>query len=155
MRHTKDVVIAAEGRDKGKRFLITEMSATQAEKWAARALLALGRGGFEYSAELRSVGMSAIAVAGLGALLRTHYEDVEPLLDEMMACVQIYPDPKASFTRALYPDDIEEVYTLAILRSEVFELHTGFSVAGALSNSEAPAETTDPNSDGTLTFRSQ
>lgn len=42
-RKTKLVTIAAEGRDKGKCFLIREMPAMQSEKWAIRAILALGR----------------------------------------------------------------------------------------------------------------
>ena len=44
-RKTKRVTITAEGRDKGKTFLITELPADQAERWAIRALLALIQSG--------------------------------------------------------------------------------------------------------------
>ncbi len=43
-RKTKDLVIA-DGRDKGKTFVITEMSVIDADNWANRALLAMLRGG--------------------------------------------------------------------------------------------------------------
>ena len=44
-------VPAAEGnRDAGKRFLIVEMPATKAEKWAMRAILALMRGNVDLPA---------------------------------------------------------------------------------------------------------
>ena len=42
-RKTKIVTIAAEGRDYGKSYLLTEMPALKAEKWATRAMMALIR----------------------------------------------------------------------------------------------------------------
>jgi hypothetical protein len=140
MRKTETVVIEREGRDKGKTFLITEMPAMQAEKWAARALLALGRAGVEIPDDAMGLGAAAIISAGLGAFRQMNFVDAEPLLDEMMSCVQIVPDPtkkdattQAPIVRALIDGDIEEVATLAQLRSEVIEVHTGFSVTAALS----------------------
>jgi len=44
-RKTATVTISAEGRDKGKTFFLTEMSAERSEEWGERALLALVRGG--------------------------------------------------------------------------------------------------------------
>ena len=38
---------AESGRDKGKQFLITEMSASQAENWAIKVILAIGNAGIE------------------------------------------------------------------------------------------------------------
>ena len=140
MRKTKTVTIAREGRDKGKTFLITEMGAVPAEKWAARALLALGRAGVEIPDDAAGIGAAAIIAAGLGAFRQMNFEDAEPLLDEMMACVQIVPDPtkrdamtQAPIARPMMDGDVEEVATLAQLRAEVIEVHTGFSVTDALS----------------------
>lgn len=154
MRKTKIVTIEAEGRDKGKSFLITEMSAMQAEKWAAKALLALGRAGAEISDEEIEAGMLGILAAGLSAFRKMAFMDAEPLLDEMLECVAFVPDlgrkdalTQAPLTRAvIWGDgqgdaDVEEVATLLTLRGEALEVHTGFSVAAALSNLAAAVQT--------------
>lgn len=142
MRKSTVVTITAEGRDRGKQFLITEMSAMETEAWAARALLALGRSGMEISDEAIEVGAAAALVAaGISSFRRLAFDDAEPLLREMMQCVTLIPDPTKTdpatgraMSRALIPDDIEEVSTLLKLRGEVLDLHLGFSVAAALSS---------------------
>lgn len=130
-------VEAQYGRDKerGKKFLLTEMSAVRAEKWATRALIALINSGIQLTDDEASAGMAGIAqVAARGAFKFTgggmSFAEFEPLLDEMLECVQI-KEPAA--TRTLTEDDIEEVPTLFLLRSEVLKLHTGFSLAERLS----------------------
>lgn len=152
-RKTELVTIPLEGRDKGKCFLITEMSAAAGERWATRALLMLGRSGIYVPEELQGAGMAVLARYGVSALLRVNYEDAEPLLAEMMRCVRFVPNQrKPEFSRDLVVtqdgegDDVEEVATLLYLRAKVFELHTGFSLADALSPMGAPAESTgNPN----------
>jgi hypothetical protein len=132
-RRTATVVIDAEGRDKGKAFLLTEMSASQAERWAARALLAIARNGVDIPEGIASAGLAGVAAVGLRALGGMAFDDAEPLLADMMACVQAIPDPaRPSVVRFLIEADIEEVATRLRLRMEVFELHLGFSVAGSL-----------------------
>lgn len=128
-----------EGRDKDKRFLITEMPATPSEKWAARAFLALAHAGIDIPDELRGAGMAAIAIVGITALSRVSWAEAEPLLDEMMACVQ---SVQPAITRPLIEEDIEEVATRVWLRGEVFELHTGFSLADIISMSADQAGST-------------
>lgn len=132
MRRTQIVNIAEEGRDFGKIFIITEMPASQAEKWATRALLALCKAGVDIDGATTG-GMAAFAVHGLQALSSIEFKDVEPLMDEMWACVKIQPGTDPSVTRFLVEDDIEEVATRLRLRLEVFSLHTGFSLADAQS----------------------
>jgi len=147
-RRTKTVMVQGEGRDRGKTFLITEMAARPAERWAMRAFLALGRAGVEIPDELQGAGMAAIAAVGIQAISRMSFEDAEPLLEEMMRCVRIIPDSRRpEFARDLVDyggdgDDIEEGVTRLLLRSEVFELHTGFSMAGAVLTSLASATET-------------
>lgn len=135
-----------EGRDKGKIFYITEMPASQAERWAMRAILALAKSGVDLPEDIASLGMGGLAAVGVRALAGLRYEDAGPLLDEMMSCVQYTPDPaKRHFHRPLIEngtegDDIEEVITRVELRREVLELHMGFSLPGARSNSvQTPA----------------
>jgi hypothetical protein len=132
MRKTIDVSIAADGRDKGKTFCITEMPALQAEAWATRALFMLSKAGATIPDSVLSGGMASMAaMAGVGiqALLYVPYEDAKPLLDELMRCVRI---KEIAVTRDLTPDDIEEIGTFFTLRGEALKLHVGFfPTAGA------------------------
>ena len=134
MRKTLDITINdAASRDNGKTFRITEMPASKAEKWAIRALLAVAKSGVELPPGALNGGMRVVAYLGLQALTNLQFEDAEPLLDEMMACVSIV-EPK--IVRALTEDDIEEVRTRINLREKVMELHLGFSVADGVSKSK-------------------
>lgn len=129
MREVKDVTITEEGRDKGKIFRITEMSASAAEEWAARALLAVTKSGLDIG-DAAGTGMAGIAVLGLQSFYRLGFEDIKPLMDEMFKCIAIVPDTKnLVFARPLIEEDIQEVKTRIRLRAEVFTLHTGFSLA--------------------------
>ena len=135
-RKSKVVVITTDGRDRGKHFLIMEMSASKAEKWAARILLLAMQSGVRVPANVQE--RAGIAYAGIYQLLTggMRFADVEPLLDEMMACVSYIPDMKnmPTNTRPLIEDDIEEVATRVHLRQEVLELHMGFSIGDGLSS---------------------
>lgn len=126
------ITIDADGRDKGRVYKITEMSASQAEMWAARLLLAMAKSGVDLPSDIASAGMAGVAAAGVRALAGIDYADAKPLLDEMMGCVSYVPEPSVpSRVRGLIEDDIEEVATRVRLRMEVFKLHTGFSLPGA------------------------
>jgi hypothetical protein len=133
--NTKDV-IGTIGRDKGKVFRITEMPAAKAEKWATRALLCLNKSGVQIPPNINGLGMVGVAILGLNIWLAgsIKFEDLEPLMDEMFVCVHVVPDPTANMlhSRPVKDEDIEEWTTRAWLRSEVIELHTGFSPAEAL-----------------------
>ena len=131
-RKSKTLTIAAAGRDQGKVFVITEMSALAAEKWSARAFLALARSGMDIPANIEEMGMAGIALVGARAFAGSEYEDLEPLLDQMLGCVQVKPDPgNPALTRPLIEDDVEEIATLLELRREVMGLHVDFSVVAA------------------------
>lgn len=134
MRKIKNIIITEEGRDKDKVFVLTEMAASQAEKWAARAVLALLKSGADLP---ETSGMAELAVAGLKALGQMPWELAEPLMDEMFACVKIWSDPSRTdvLPRPLVENDIEEIATRIHLRAEVFSLHTGFSFGAAPSTS--------------------
>lgn len=137
-RKTKTVTITSSGRDQGKVFFLTEMPATKAEKWAARAFLALAKAGLDVPEEAASAGVAGFAAMGLDAIGKLNWEDAEPLLDEMMGCVQVQPSPGITRPLVEAADDIEEVMTLLTIRKELLELHLGFSLAAAPSTS-APA----------------
>ena len=135
-RRTKIFTVVSEdpeNRDKGKNFLLTEMSAVQAEKWAARALLALLKSGIELPENAASAGLAGVAAVGIKAFGAIPWDLAEPLLDEMMSCVRFIPPAKNVEPMLLLPDMIEEVTTLLAIRKELLELHLGFSLAAKLS----------------------
>ena len=129
-RKVLDITVSAEGRDKGKVFQITEMPASQGERWALKAFLALAKSGVDVPEDIMSSGMAGIAILGLRALSGMSFFEAEPLLVEMFQCVKIIPDPsKPLVVRALIEDDIEEIQTRMMLRKETLMLHVNFSVA--------------------------
>jgi len=119
------------GRDAGKMFHIREQPALRAEKWAIRAIGALLSSGVSLPDDAASLGMSGMARIGLEALARVPFFQAEPLLDELMNCVMIVPDPsRPAAERTLVEDDIEEITSFSKIRAEVFKLHADFFLKG-------------------------
>lgn len=119
-------------RDYGRVYVITEMSASQVEDWATRAMLALGKSGVDLGNIGTDRGFAGIAILGFQALFRLDWKEVKPLLDEMMSCIKTRPNSKLpDFLTDLREEDIEELTTRLKLRMEVFELHAGFSIGGS------------------------
>ncbi|MDE3023115.1 MAG: hypothetical protein KGI54_14915 [Pseudomonadota bacterium] len=129
---TSTFTVTDNNRDKGKAFLITEMSADQAERWATRAFFAVMNAGAEIPDDMAGGGMAALASIGLSTLAKVPFEAAEPLLNEMMSCVQIIPNPaKPNIVRNLVDSDIEEVATRFKLKKAVWDLHVGFFMSAA------------------------
>jgi hypothetical protein len=128
-RRTAEVT-ATDGRDAGKKFLITEMDASRAEDWGLRALGAMSRSGVDMSPSIMSMGMAGFAMLGLKAFISAPFDEARPLLAEMFECVQRVEE-KA--TRALVENDTEEVSTRLFLRDEVLKLHVNFSILARVS----------------------
>lgn len=126
--------VETEGRDKSKKYLIKEMPASQAEEWAIRVMLGMGKAGIDIPDELLGEGMAGLVKIGLMNLMRIPYVEAQPLLAEMMACVKRI---ESAITRDLVEDDIEEVSTRLQLRKAIFELHTGFFATADQSTSES------------------
>lgn len=147
-RLERTFTVTTKGRDLNKQFLLTEMPARQSEAWGMRALLALARSGVEMPDNLASAGLAGFAIFGLRALAGVNFADAEPLLAEMLAQVQIIPDPsRPTVRRALIDDDTEEVATLLQLRKEIFELHAqAFIDAGLWAKVRENLGTTGPSS---------
>lgn len=141
MRKTKDLVISQDGsRDNGKLFILTEMPAAQAERWAARAFNSLARSNIEIPDSVAGAGIVGIFVIGMKMLFAMEWAVTAELMDEMLGCVVHVPDiaNNPGYTRPLVgslavADDVEEVETLILLRQEVFALHAGFTLAEAIS----------------------
>jgi hypothetical protein len=126
-------------RDNGKTFLLTEMSADKAERWAIRAVLALTNANVEIpegSLQAGMSGLAAILIHGVRSLAGLKHEAIADLLDEMLTCVQFQPAPNLPPQPLWLGENsqIEEVKTRLWLRLEVLELHLGFSLAALPSN---------------------
>lgn len=148
-RKTKEVPITLDGsRDKGKKFVITEMSAHDGEMWALKALRLAQRSGVDIPGGVQA-GMAGIAAVGIMTCLggSTNFDELKPLFDEMMASVEIVTDAKGS-TRRLVDDglnqDIEEIGTRIAIRKEWLNLHLDFSIADALSTSISTTASATP-----------
>ena len=126
-RNTKEIIIADAGRDQGKRFLLMEMPARPAEKWATRAFLALARSGVDIPEDIANSGWAGIAIQSLKTIAGVQFAEAEPLMDEMFKCIQFVPDtgiPRPLIDTGTDGDDIEEIMTRMKLRWEVVTLHT-------------------------------
>jgi hypothetical protein len=126
-----------ENRDKGKTFLITEKPAMEIEKWAYRAIMALGSSGIAVSAEIVELGVIGISLLAYQTFMGASFKEIEPLMDQMLECVQMVPSE--GVTMPLYAGSIEEVTTLTLLRKEILELHSGFTFAELASKLKAAA----------------
>ena len=122
---TKQITIE-HGRDKGRVFLMTEMSAAHADNWAMRALIALANGGVDLGGLSPQQGMMGMAGVALDALGRLKADDAIPLLNELLDCVQIIPEGGKPRPLNMDFNDVEDFTTLWRLLKEVFALHTDF-----------------------------
>lgn len=128
-RYKITVKIEEKSRDHGKVFIIEEMSAVAGEDWAYRAVLAMGRSGLDIPDHVAATGMAGVAkVFGFRALQGMRYEEARPLLDDLMACVQI---KIGDVVRDIMDGEIQESRTLIYLKYRAFKLHVDFSKADA------------------------
>lgn len=139
-REFADVEITG-GRDAGKVFRITEMSAEQGEWYAYRLAGVLMDADKDNSlASLQGLvgkagNLELLAQTGGSAIIQLMMKAdpgrMKPLLDEMKSCWQL--KCKNDFCRKLTENDIEEIGTLMMLRMKTIELHLNFFINGVQS----------------------
>lgn len=135
--------VADTNRDKGRLYKLTEMPATQAELWAARAFLGMANAGTDIPEDVQNMGMAGLARYSLSMIAQLRFDDARSLMEEMFGCVEFVPDPsRRDFSRKLVESDIEEISTRLKIRMEVLKLHLDFFEAVA-SSIRTPA-TTEP-----------
>lgn len=120
---------ATFGRDKGKTFLITEMSSYAGMQWATAAVLLLIEAGVKVPDNAKSMGIAAVADLDFSSLTGALPRDkVQNLLAEFNPCIQ-YAHGTNNVQALLYDDNsqIEEFVTWYELYAEVFKLHVNFS----------------------------
>lgn len=129
-RKTLIYTVSEDNRDKGKRFLLTEMPSLHAERWATRMLMGMVRSGVDLPPDIEKAGMAAIATVTFKAMAMIPFDIAEPLLNEMLTCIQVLPDPaNPDVTTPFSEYYVEEVETIIKLRKEVLGLHINFSTA--------------------------
>lgn len=151
MARRSELVTLTDGRDRGKQFRVHEMYADVGERWAYRALLAISRSGVNVPPGLLDQGWAGLAsmmpyliVIGFQGLSGARWEEIEPLLNEMMGCVMFQPPGNISEQPLGVGAtlQVEEVKSLGKLKMAVLKLHVDFSaVASPLATGEtAPAD---------------
>lgn len=139
-RKTLVYTITANNRDKGKKFLITEMSPRVGHAWATRVLFGIMNSGVDMPAEWLNNGMAGVAQAGFRAIGSIRPEMGEPLMLDLLTCVQAMPNPEdPNVLRSDWDADVEEATTIFQLQYKAFELCTGFSIPAAMLTSASAA----------------
>lgn len=138
-RNTKKITIN-KGRDKGKTFSITEMSAWDSNRWMISFLKQLAKSGNSLPTDISDLGIAGLlaVIQNEGDALKSptffkslmsvasniDEQDLFPLLDKLLTCVSLIT-PKGheiDFTT----DQIEDSSTFSTLYSEVFQAHVFF-----------------------------
>lgn len=149
-RKVMPLTITAEGRDKGKTFILHEMPSDQGERWFIRLVLALANAGAKVPEEILFAGAAGFAellptlrnslVVAIRAAQGLDYKELSALLDEMTPYIKWQPPGMpAPPEQNIFPGNnsqIEEVATWFKLRFELIQLHVGFSLAAAVSTTE-------------------
>ena len=121
------VTCQQEGADKGKMFVITRMSAFEADKWGRHCLQAAISSGADIPGAASGSGVAGLAAAGISIFGMMAPEKMDELLARLMRCVSVQPDPgNLSVRRSLHESDIEEIPTVLWLQKEAFALHVDF-----------------------------
>lgn len=120
-----------EGADKGKMFVITRMSAYEADKWGRHAVQAAIGGGGAIPGVTEGGGLAEVAAAGVGIFGAMDPARMDELIDQLLDCVAYVPDPAnpsvtIPFKLAARTDQIEEIPTVGWLQKEAFALHVDF-----------------------------
>lgn len=126
-------IVDDEGRDKGKEFLITEMSAWDADEMAQDIFRAMGESKFsEIPPDVIAMGCAGLATVGLSVISASSPDVARMLRDRLMATVQIIITNNGSQqVRAVKSIDFEEVSTIRQVMDKVFKVNFDFlAIAG-------------------------
>ncbi len=145
MLHPREatLVVEREGRDKGGVFVLREKPAYQASEWFMRATQLLVRSGVDVPPDIFRHGAVGFVTIGIGAALtglgRAPWNEVKPLLDELLACIVSYQPPGAVTPQtqaAVIKGQIAEPATFLWLYEEVSRYTWVFRCAPSSPNFE-------------------
>ncbi|MDZ9097537.1 hypothetical protein SND70_15945 [Escherichia coli] len=126
-------IVEDDNRDNGKEFIITEMSAWDADELAQDLFRSMGESGFSgIPADVIAMGCAGLATLGLNVLSAASPEVARKLRDRLMSTVQIVIAHEGSRqVRTVKPVDFEEVSTIRQVMDKVFKVNFDFlTIAG-------------------------
>lgn len=127
-------IVETEGRDKGKEFLITEMSAWDADSLAQDIFRAMGDSNYSsIPADVIAMGCAGLATVGLSIISASSPEVARQLRDRLMSTVDIIitNDGQRQQRKVNGSLDFEEVSTIRTLLDKVFQVNFDFlTIAG-------------------------
>lgn len=127
-------IVEEEGRDKGKEFLITEMSAWDADSLAQDIFRAMGDSNYSsIPADVIAMGCAGLATVGLSVISASSPEVARQLRDRLISTVDIIITSEGQRQQRKVNGalDFEEVSTIRSLLDKVFEINFNFlTIAG-------------------------
>ncbi|EMR0738063.1 hypothetical protein RVX82_002403 [Citrobacter braakii] len=127
-------IIEEEGRDKGKEFIITEMSAWDADSLAQDIFRAMGDSNYSsIPADVIAMGCAGLATVGLSVISASSPEVARQLRDRLMSTVDIIITSEGQRQQRKVNGslDFEEVSTIRSLLDKVFQVNFDFlTIAG-------------------------
>ncbi|MDT7411297.1 hypothetical protein RQL30_10255 [Citrobacter freundii] len=127
-------IVEEEGRDKGKEFLITEMSAWDADSLAQDIFRAMGDSNYSsIPPDVIAMGCAGLATVGLSVISASSPEVARQLRERLMSTVDIVitNDGKRQQRKVNGSLDFEEVSTIRSLLDKVFQVNFDFlTIAG-------------------------
>jgi hypothetical protein len=144
MRRQTTYTVTDEGRDKGRTFIITEMSADAGERWATQAMYLLVQAGNDLPNGASEAGMAGLAATGIDPMEISIMKALQDTsLDSLWDCVKYQHNPEHA-PQPIFSGDacqIEEIKTRRALRMEVLKIHLNPFVTAEGSNSAAKQPT--------------
>lgn len=122
-------IVTDEGRDKGKEFIITEMSAWDADELAQDIFRAMGDSNYTgIPADVIAMGCAGLATVGLSVLSATAPDVSRTLRERLMSTVQIVitHEGKSQMRKVNGSIDFEEVQTIRQVMDQVFKVNFDF-----------------------------
>lgn len=127
-------IVEEEGRDKGKEFIITEMSAWDADTLAQDIFRAMGDSNYsQIPADVIAMGCAGLATVGLSVISASSPDVARQLRDRLMSTVDIVITHEGARQQRKVKGelDFEEVSTIRTLLDKVFKVNFDFlTIAG-------------------------
>lgn len=127
-------IVDDNNRDKGKEFIITEMSAWDADSLAQDIFRAMGDANYtSIPADVIAMGCAGLATVGLSVISASSPDVAHTLRDRLMNTVEIVVthDGKRNQRKVNGSIDFEEVSTIRTLLDKVFKVNFDFlTIAG-------------------------
>lgn len=134
MRETKDIVLMdedLEGKPVELHFKLTQMSAIKQERWINRVVALFVSSNAKDMGSVQSILGSGKIESIMALFNGLKYEDIEPLYNELLECVQYIPDKdNPSYTQPMTAKNADTVITdvrnLYTLRFESLKINFSF-----------------------------